>query len=68
MKRFRPQLVAVRNESLIGELREALADADYKPEIVAGEDGVVEACRLLLPFLHCMVVTLNSNSVAQIST
>ncbi|CAM8924038.1 unnamed protein product [Rhodiola kirilowii] len=42
VKRFRPQLVAVRNESLIGELKEALADADYKPEIVAGEDGVVE--------------------------
>ncbi|CAM8933827.1 unnamed protein product [Rhodiola kirilowii] len=42
VKTFRPRLVAVRNESLIGELKEALADADYKPEIVAGEDGVVE--------------------------
>ncbi|KAL9682062.1 hypothetical protein QQ045_013855 [Rhodiola kirilowii] len=45
VKTFRPRLVAVRNESLIGELKEALADADYKPEIVAGEDGVVEVAR-----------------------
>lgn len=45
VKRFRPQLVAVRNESLVNELRDALADADYKPEIVAGEQGVIEvAC------------------------
>lgn len=42
VKTFRPQLVAVRNESLINELKDALADADYKPEIVAGEQGVIE--------------------------
>ena len=42
VKTFKPQLVAVRNESLVGELKEALADADYKPEIVAGEQGVIE--------------------------
>ncbi|KAH9621185.1 hypothetical protein KSS87_002552 [Heliosperma pusillum] len=42
VKRFKPELVAVRNESLVGELREALADADYKPEIIPGEEGVVE--------------------------
>ncbi|KAL5723702.1 1-deoxy-D-xylulose-5-phosphate reductoisomerase [Ranunculus cassubicifolius] len=45
VKTFRPQLVAVRNESLINELKEALADCDYKPEIVAGEQGVVEVAR-----------------------
>ncbi|XP_074316907.1 1-deoxy-D-xylulose 5-phosphate reductoisomerase, chloroplastic [Silene latifolia] len=45
VKRFKPELVAVRNESLIGELREALADADYKPEIIPGEEGVVEVAR-----------------------
>ncbi|KAF9600551.1 hypothetical protein IFM89_010037 [Coptis chinensis] len=33
VKTFRPQLAAVRNESLLNELKEALADADYKPEI-----------------------------------
>lgn len=42
VKTFKPQLVAVRNESLVDELREALADADYKPEIIPGEQGVIE--------------------------
>ncbi|KAF9625538.1 hypothetical protein IFM89_023849 [Coptis chinensis] len=45
VKTFRPQLVAVRNESLLNELKEALADADYKPEIIPGEQGVVEVAR-----------------------
>ena len=35
-------MVAVRNESLINELKEALADLDYKPEIIPGELGVIE--------------------------
>lgn len=35
-------MVAVRNESLINELKEALADLDYKPEIIPGEQGVIE--------------------------
>ncbi|KAF6172294.1 hypothetical protein GIB67_024916 [Kingdonia uniflora] len=39
VKTFRPQLVTVRNESLVNELKEALADADYKPEIIVGEQG-----------------------------
>ena len=42
MKRFRPQIVAVRNESLVGELKEALADVEEKPEIIPGEQGVIE--------------------------
>ncbi|KAJ4960136.1 hypothetical protein NE237_020046 [Protea cynaroides] len=45
VKRFKPQLVAVRNESLFGELKEALADAEYMPEIIPGEQGVVEVAR-----------------------
>ncbi|KAF6165572.1 hypothetical protein GIB67_022743 [Kingdonia uniflora] len=45
VKTFRPQLVAVRNESLVNELKEALADADYKPEIIVGEQGVIEVAR-----------------------
>ncbi|KAL8154231.1 hypothetical protein V2J09_011991 [Rumex salicifolius] len=45
VKTFRPQLVAVRNESLISELKEALSDCDYKPEIIPGEEGVVEVAR-----------------------
>lgn len=42
IKKFRPQLVGLRNESLIGELKEALSDCDYKPEIIPGEEGVIE--------------------------
>ncbi|KMZ69439.1 1-deoxy-D-xylulose-5-phosphate reductoisomerase [Zostera marina] len=45
VKAFKPELVAIRNGSLIGQLKEALADADYKPVIIAGEEGVIEvAC------------------------
>ena len=43
MRTFKPQLVAaVRNESLVDELKKALADVEEKPEIIPGEQGVVE--------------------------
>lgn len=42
VKRFKPQLVAVRNESLIAELEEALHDVEEKPEIIPGEQGIIE--------------------------
>ena len=42
VKRFKPQLVAVRNESLIAELKEALHDVEEKPEIIPGEQGIIE--------------------------
>lgn len=45
MKTFKPQLVSIRNESLVEELKEALADADYMPEIIPGEQGVIEVAR-----------------------
>ncbi|KAK7330487.1 hypothetical protein VNO77_24682 [Canavalia gladiata] len=45
VKRFKPQLVAVRNESLIAELEEALEDVDKRPEIIPGEQGVIEVAR-----------------------
>ncbi|KAF8390415.1 hypothetical protein HHK36_024941 [Tetracentron sinense] len=45
VKMFKPQLVAVRNESFIDELKEALADAEHKPEIIPGEQGVIEVAR-----------------------
>ncbi|KAK4427138.1 1-deoxy-D-xylulose 5-phosphate reductoisomerase, chloroplastic [Sesamum alatum] len=45
VKRFKPQLVAVRNESVLDELREALADVEDKPEIIPGEQGVIEVAR-----------------------
>lgn len=49
MKRFKPKLVAVRNESLVNELKEAIADCEEKPEIIPGEEGVVEVS-FLSPF------------------
>ncbi|KAL9326507.1 hypothetical protein ACSQ67_007152 [Phaseolus vulgaris] len=45
IKTFKPQLVAVRNESLIAELEEALHDVEHKPEIIPGEQGIVEVAR-----------------------
>ncbi|KAG9153195.1 hypothetical protein Leryth_020602 [Lithospermum erythrorhizon] len=44
VKAFKPQLVAVRNESLVEELKEALADMEDKPEIIPGEQvAAIEA-------------------------
>jgi hypothetical protein len=43
VRTFKPQLIAVRNESLVDELKEALVDVKEKPEIIPGEQGVVEA-------------------------
>ncbi|XP_057479379.1 1-deoxy-D-xylulose 5-phosphate reductoisomerase, chloroplastic-like [Actinidia eriantha] len=37
--------IAVRNESLVGELKEALAGVEDKPEIIPGEQGVIEVAR-----------------------
>ena len=55
VKRFKPQLVAVRNESLVGELKEALSDVENKPEIIPGEQGVVEVS---LHLQRCPVVLI----------
>lgn len=44
VKTFKPQLVSVKNASLVAELKEALADSDHKPEIIPGEEGIVEVC------------------------
>lgn len=52
MKNFKPQLVSVRDESLIPELKEALANCDHKPEIIPGEEGIIEASR---NYYHCLV-------------
>uniref|UniRef100_A0A453DMM0 1-deoxy-D-xylulose 5-phosphate reductoisomerase N-terminal domain-containing protein n=1 Tax=Aegilops tauschii subsp. strangulata TaxID=200361 RepID=A0A453DMM0_AEGTS len=42
VKTFKPKLVAVRNESLLNELKEALAGCEEMPEIIPGEQGVIE--------------------------
>ncbi|VAH70516.1 unnamed protein product [Triticum turgidum subsp. durum] len=45
VKTFKPKLVAVRNESLLNELKEALAGCEEMPEIIPGEQGVIEVAR-----------------------
>lgn len=42
IKRFKPELVSVKNEALVDELREAIADVEHKPEIIPGEEGIIE--------------------------
>nr|AAT47184.1 1-deoxy-D-xylulose-5-phosphate reductoisomerase [Taxus cuspidata] len=45
VRMFKPKLVSVRNESLATELKEALADIEHKPEIVYGDEGMVEVAQ-----------------------
>ncbi|KAG6466050.1 1-deoxy-D-xylulose 5-phosphate reductoisomerase, chloroplastic-like [Zingiber officinale] len=45
IKTFKPLLVSVRDESLVAELKEALASVEHKPEIIPGEQGMVEVAR-----------------------
>lgn len=45
VKRFKPELVSVKDESLVAELREALAGTDHMPEIIPGDEGIVEVAR-----------------------
>jgi 1-deoxy-D-xylulose-5-phosphate reductoisomerase len=45
VQQFKPEVVAICNEAKLGELREALAGVDPLPQILAGDDGVVEVAR-----------------------
>lgn len=45
VRQFRPEVVAIRDESRLGELREAIADLDPQPQVLAGEAGIVEVAR-----------------------
>jgi 1-deoxy-D-xylulose-5-phosphate reductoisomerase len=42
VRQFRPEIVAIANESKFGQLKEALAGLDYQPQLVVGEAGLVE--------------------------
>ena len=42
---FRPEIVAISNESRLSELKTAIADLDYQPEFATGENGMVEVAR-----------------------
>ncbi len=45
VRQFRPEIVAIRDESKLAELRAAIADLDPQPQILAGSEGVVEVAR-----------------------
>lgn len=42
IKKFKPSLVSVKSASLVPALKEALAGMDVLPEIMFGEEGMVE--------------------------
>ncbi|MEL6854725.1 MAG: 1-deoxy-D-xylulose-5-phosphate reductoisomerase [Cyanobacteria bacterium J06607_13] len=42
---FRPEIVAICDESKLSELKEAIAPLDPQPKILAGEQGIVEVAR-----------------------
>lgn len=48
VRAFKPKLVSVKDESLASELKEALADVEDKPEIIPGEQGMVEVSLYML--------------------
>ncbi|NJR52530.1 MAG: 1-deoxy-D-xylulose-5-phosphate reductoisomerase [Leptolyngbyaceae cyanobacterium CSU_1_3] len=45
IRQFRPQIVAICDESKLSDLRSAIADLDPQPIILAGESGVVEVAK-----------------------
>jgi 1-deoxy-D-xylulose-5-phosphate reductoisomerase len=47
IRAFRPSLVSVRDGSSVSKLKEALAGMDKLPEIMVGDEGIVEVSVLL---------------------
>ncbi|MEG4248490.1 1-deoxy-D-xylulose-5-phosphate reductoisomerase [Microcoleus sp. Pol10D4] len=45
IRQFRPEIVAVCDEDKLQELKEAIADIDPQPILLAGESGVVEVAQ-----------------------
>ena len=45
VRQFKPEIVAINNESKLPDLKAALAGLDPQPIILAGDDGVVEVAR-----------------------
>ncbi|NEP03194.1 MAG: 1-deoxy-D-xylulose-5-phosphate reductoisomerase [Symploca sp. SIO2E9] len=45
IRKFRPEIAAIRDEQKLPELKEAVANLDYQPILLAGEAGVAEVAR-----------------------
>ncbi len=45
VRQFRPEIVAIRDERCLEDLKAAIADLDPQPQILAGEAGVAEVAR-----------------------
>lgn len=45
IRQFKPEIVAISAEDKLEELRQAIADVDPQPILVAGQEGVVEVAR-----------------------
>ena len=45
VRKFRPEIVAICDDTKVNALREALAGLDTQPTILAGDDGIVEVAR-----------------------
>ncbi|MEG4454013.1 1-deoxy-D-xylulose-5-phosphate reductoisomerase [Microcoleus sp. N9_A1] len=45
IRQFRPEIVAICDEDQLQELKEAIADIDPQPILLAGESGVVEVAK-----------------------
>lgn len=45
VRQFRPQIVAINDESKFTALKEAIADLEPQPQLLAGQDGVTEVAR-----------------------
>ena len=45
VRQFKPEIVAIRDESRLADLKEAIANVDPQPQILAGADGIVEVAR-----------------------
>ncbi len=42
VRQFRPEIVAIGNQSKLSEFKDAIANLDYRPIVVAGESGTIE--------------------------
>ena len=45
VRQFKPEIVAICNESKLADLKAAIADIEPQPQILAGNEGVVEVAR-----------------------